>query len=49
MARVLLINPGSEGHINPTLSVVQELLRRGEEVVYFTEEIFSYLAITKDI
>jgi MGT family glycosyltransferase len=36
MARVLFINVGSEGHINPTLGVVQELIRRGEEVVYFT-------------
>ncbi|EPZ51659.1 glycosyl transferase family 1 [Alicyclobacillus acidoterrestris ATCC 49025] len=40
MARVLLINAGSEGHINPTLGVVQELIRRGEEVVYFTAEQF---------
>jgi MGT family glycosyltransferase len=38
MARVLLINAGSEGHINPTLGVVQELIRRGEEVVYFAAE-----------
>lgn len=38
MARVLFINGGSEGHINPTLGVVQELIRRGEEVVYFTAE-----------
>lgn len=38
MARVLLINGGSEGHINPTLGVVQELIRRGEEVVYCTAE-----------
>ncbi len=36
MARVLFINVGSEGHINPTLGVVQELIRRGEEVIYFT-------------
>ncbi|MFF2157265.1 macrolide family glycosyltransferase [Paenibacillus chitinolyticus] len=35
MARVLFINAGSEGHINPTLGVVQELVSRGEEVVYF--------------
>lgn len=35
MARVLVINGGSEGHINPTLGVVQELIRRGEEAVYF--------------
>lgn len=40
MARVLVINPGSEGHINPTISLVSELIRRGEEVVYFTSEQF---------
>ncbi|TDF91136.1 macrolide family glycosyltransferase [Paenibacillus piri] len=40
MARVLFINGGSEGHINPTIGVVQELVSRGEEVVYFTIEAF---------
>ncbi|MGG2067073.1 macrolide family glycosyltransferase [Bacillus sp. S14(2024)] len=40
MARVLFINGGSEGHINPTIGVVQELIERGEEVVYFTTEAF---------
>ena len=40
MARVLFINAGSEGHINPTIAVVQELISRGEEVVYFTIEAF---------
>ncbi|MFB3164405.1 macrolide family glycosyltransferase [Neobacillus sp. 179-J 1A1 HS] len=40
MARVLFINAGSEGHINPTIGVVQELISRGEEVVYFTIEAF---------
>ncbi|NRD79129.1 glycosyltransferase [Bacillus sp. BRMEA1] len=40
MARVLFINVGSEGHINPTIGVVQELISRGEEVVYFTIEAF---------
>ncbi|MFC7391444.1 macrolide family glycosyltransferase [Scopulibacillus cellulosilyticus] len=40
MARVLFINGGSEGHINPTIGVVQELISRGEEVVYFTFEDF---------
>ncbi|WP_053362462.1 macrolide family glycosyltransferase [Bacillus sp. FJAT-27251] len=38
MARVLFINGGSEGHINPTIGVVQELISRGEEVVYFAIE-----------
>lgn len=40
MARVLFINTGSEGHINPTIGVVQELIARGEEVVYFCIEAF---------
>ncbi|MBT2701355.1 glycosyl transferase family 1 [Bacillus sp. ISL-40] len=40
MARVLFINAGSEGHINPTIGVVQELISRGEGVVYFTIEAF---------
>ncbi|RAV00235.1 macrolide family glycosyltransferase [Paenibacillus sp. YN15] len=40
MARVLFINGGSEGHINPTLGVVQELVARREEVVYICIEAF---------
>ncbi|WP_408894878.1 macrolide family glycosyltransferase [Paenibacillus taichungensis] len=40
MARVLFINGGSEGHVNPTIGVVQELITRGEEVVYFTIEAY---------
>jgi MGT family glycosyltransferase len=40
MGRVLFINGGSEGHVNPTIGVVQELISRGEEVVYFTIEAF---------
>ncbi|MDQ1143929.1 MGT family glycosyltransferase [Bacillus sp. SORGH_AS 510] len=40
MARVLFVNGGSEGHVNPTIGVVQELILRGEEVVYFTIEVF---------
>ncbi|MEH7460490.1 macrolide family glycosyltransferase [Bacillus sp. JJ1127] len=40
MARVLFINGGSEGHINPTIGVVQELISRGEEVIYFSIEAF---------
>ncbi|MFF2878411.1 macrolide family glycosyltransferase [Gottfriedia sp. NPDC057991] len=40
MARVLFINGGSEGHINPTIGVVKELVSRGEEVVYFSIESF---------
>lgn len=40
MARILFINGGSEGHINPTIGVVQELISRGDEVVYFCIEAF---------
>lgn len=40
MARVLFINGGSEGHVNPTIGVVQELISRGEEGVYFTIDAF---------
>ncbi len=40
MARVLFINGGSEGHVNPTIGVVQELISRGEEVVYFCIEAY---------
>src|SRR6478752_9623717 len=40
MARVLFINGGSEGHVNPTIWVVQELISRGDEVVYFSIEEF---------
>lgn len=40
MARVLFINGGLEGHVNPTLGLVEELIRRGEEVLYVTTEPF---------
>ncbi|MBM7567848.1 macrolide family glycosyltransferase [Paenibacillus sacheonensis] len=40
MARVLFINGGSEGHINPTVGVVQELVSRGDEVVYVCVEAY---------
>lgn len=41
MARVLFINGGSEGHINPTIGVVEELISHGEEVVYFCIEAYK--------
>ncbi|MGC7871981.1 macrolide family glycosyltransferase [Desulfosporosinus sp. SYSU MS00001] len=40
MARVLIINAGAEGHINPTLGIVQELISRHEDVVYVATEQF---------
>ncbi len=40
IAKVLYINGPAHGHINPTLGLVEELVRRGEKVVYFTTEEF---------
>ncbi|GGE69807.1 macrolide family glycosyltransferase [Priestia taiwanensis] len=41
MSKVLFMNGPAEGHMNPTLGLVEELIRRGEEVVYFTTEEFQ--------
>ncbi|PGS78019.1 glycosyl transferase [Bacillus cereus] len=38
MANVLVINFPGEGHINPTLAVISELIRRGEIVVSYCIE-----------
>jgi MGT family glycosyltransferase len=40
MSKVLFINAPAEGHVNPTLGLVKELIQRGEEVVYFSIEEF---------
>ena len=34
MSRVVFIGLSADGHINPTLSIVKELILRGEEVIY---------------
>ena len=34
MANVLVINFPGEGHINPTLAIVMELIRRGRTVCF---------------
>lgn len=41
MPKVLYINGNVHGHINPTLPLVSELVRRGEEVRYFTTRDFQ--------
>ncbi|MGW5981285.1 macrolide family glycosyltransferase [Bacillus mycoides] len=38
MANVLVINFPGEGHINPTLAIVSELIRRGETIVSYCIE-----------
>jgi MGT family glycosyltransferase len=40
MAKALVFVAPAHGHIHPTLPVVQELIVRGEEVVYYTTETF---------
>lgn len=47
MAKYVFLNIPAYGHVNPTFPVVQELVRRGEEVVYFlTEEFRSAVEAT---
>jgi MGT family glycosyltransferase len=36
MSKVLFINGTAHGHLNPTFPLVQELVKRGEEVTYFS-------------
>ena len=41
MGKILFINPGSEGHINPTIEVCKSLVEQGEEVVYYLSDIYE--------
>lgn len=41
MAKILFVNPGSAGHVNPTIAVVKELVKRGEEVVYYASDLYK--------
>jgi MGT family glycosyltransferase len=40
MSKVVMLGHPAPGHINPTLPVIAELARRGEEVTYYTTEPF---------
>ena len=40
MAKYVFLNIGAHGHVNPTLAVVQELVKRGHEVSYYLIEEF---------
>ncbi|KLA35399.1 glycosyl transferase [Bacillus cereus] len=42
MSKALVINFPAEGHINPTIGVVKELVNKGEEVIYYCEEEYRY-------
>lgn len=41
MAKTVFLSMPAHGHINPTLPVVAELVRRGEEVIYYALEEFE--------
>lgn len=41
MSRILFVNGNLHGHINPTLPIVNELVRRGDEVWYFSTSEFK--------
>ena len=43
MSRVVFVARSSIGHINPTLSLVNELVSRGEEVFYLANDYFKEL------
>jgi len=38
MSKVLFLNMPSNGHVNPTLGLVDGLVKQGEEVIYFCSE-----------
>ena len=41
MAKYVFLPTPASGHVNPTLAVAQELVRRGEQVVYYLTEDFQ--------
>ncbi|PSM56692.1 glycosyl transferase [Clostridium diolis] len=41
MSKVLFLNIPSHGHINPTLGLVDGLVKQGEEVIYFSSDEFK--------
>lgn len=43
MSRVVFIGLSAYGHINPTLSIVKELMLRGEEVIYIVSNEYKNL------
>ncbi|HEY0605789.1 MAG TPA: nucleotide disphospho-sugar-binding domain-containing protein [Herpetosiphonaceae bacterium] len=41
MGRAVILGMQLHGHVNPTLAVVQELVARGEEVIYYSSDAFK--------
>jgi MGT family glycosyltransferase len=40
MSKIVVLNIPASGHVNPTLPVVQELVQRGEQVIYYNSDEF---------
>ncbi|OPD40944.1 macrolide family glycosyltransferase [Bacillus thuringiensis] len=49
MSKAIVINFPAEGHINPTIGVVKELVNRGEEVIYYCEEEYRFKLKNVDV
>ena len=43
---IAFVSLGAFGHINPTLALVTELVKKGVRVTYFTTEAVSYTHLT---
>lgn len=41
MKKALYINIGGEGHVNPTLGLVNDLVKRGEHITYYSSNHFE--------
>ncbi|MBC6972515.1 glycosyl transferase [Bacillus sp. Xin] len=41
MKKALYINVGGEGHVNPTLGLVSDLIKQGEHIVYYSSNHFE--------
>jgi MGT family glycosyltransferase len=40
MSKIIYLTPPAHGHVNPTLPVVQQLIQRGEQILYYNTEEF---------
>lgn len=41
IAKVLVINYLGEGHVNPSIGLIKELVQRGEQVTYYTSNLYK--------
>ena len=41
MSKVLFLSVPANGHVNPTLGLVDGLVKQGEEVIYFSSDEFK--------